>query len=205
MNILQKPETVGRRAVNRHNNRAAILTAARQAFTELGFGATTVRDIIRRTDLASGTFYNYFDSKDQVFQALTEEVGDELRQQLRQARHQAADFESFVEASFFTYLKYFADHPETYFLLRSNRGRDGSNERMQGPQVKAGLSEMQADLQRAMDNGWLPHLDAAYLTAMVGGVAFSVLDEMMTRQPVDPGAASKLASQIFLAGVTSLK
>ena len=65
------------------------MAAAREVFTELGFGATTVRDIIRRTNLASGTFYNYFDSKEDVFKALNDEIGDHLRGALRQVRAEA--------------------------------------------------------------------------------------------------------------------
>jgi hypothetical protein len=44
----------------RSQNRQAILDAAREVFGELGYDAATVRDIIRRTGLASGTFYNYY-------------------------------------------------------------------------------------------------------------------------------------------------
>jgi AcrR family transcriptional regulator len=51
---------IGRRERTKAANRAALLEAARDAFGELGFEATGVRDIVRRTDLASGTFYNYF-------------------------------------------------------------------------------------------------------------------------------------------------
>ena len=61
-------------------------TAAREAFGELGYGASSVRDIIRRTDLASGTFYNYFPDKESVFRALVEEVGAEARRRVRAAR-----------------------------------------------------------------------------------------------------------------------
>src|ERR1051325_10456523 len=45
-------------------NPAALLKAARAVFAEMGYGAASVRDIVRRTDLASGTFYNYFKDKD---------------------------------------------------------------------------------------------------------------------------------------------
>ena len=44
-------------------------------FAELGYGAAGVRDIVRRTDLAAGTFYNYFPDKEAVFRASCEEVG----------------------------------------------------------------------------------------------------------------------------------
>ena len=57
-----------------------ILEAARGVFAELGYGAATVRDIIRATTLASGTFYNYFKSKEEIYQAIRDEA----------ARHRSA-------------------------------------------------------------------------------------------------------------------
>ena len=61
----------GKREETKAQNRAVILDAARRVFAEMGFAAATVRDIIRATPLASGTFYNYFKSKEEVFQAIT--------------------------------------------------------------------------------------------------------------------------------------
>ena len=169
----------GRRAVNRKNNRDAILDAARDVFAEIGYGGTTVRDIIRRTNLASGTFYNYFDSKEAVFNALSDEIGMELRQLLRDVRQRATSFDGFIEATFLTYFSYYAKNRENYMLTRSNRGRDGMNEVMQGPQVRAGLAELSDDIHQAIAEGVIPQLDVEFLTASLGGVAFSILDEMM--------------------------
>src|ERR1700709_437008 len=70
-------------------NRQLILEAARQVFAELGYGATTVRDIIRATPLASGTFYNYFKSKEEVFQAIRDDVALSIRRRLSDARLKA--------------------------------------------------------------------------------------------------------------------
>ena len=64
--------TSGRRAVKQQNNRDAILDAARDVFAEIDYGNTTVRGIIRRTNLTMGTFYNYFDSKEAVFNGLSD-------------------------------------------------------------------------------------------------------------------------------------
>ena len=58
--------TVGKREQTKVQNRQAILDAAREVFGELGYEAATVRDIIRRTGLAAGTFYNYYRSKEEV-------------------------------------------------------------------------------------------------------------------------------------------
>mgnify|MGYP001434779988 FL=1 len=191
----------GRRAVNRKNNRDAILDAARDVFAEIGYGGTTVRDIIRRTNLASGTFYNYFDSKEAVFNALSDEIGMELRQLLRDVRQRATSFDGFIEATFLTYFSYYAKNRENYMLTRSNRGRDGMNEVMQGPQVRAGLAELSDDIRQAIAEGVIPQLDVEFLTASLGGVAFSILDEMMEREPLDPEAAAQFATRLFMTGV----
>ena len=86
-------------------------------------------------------------------------------------------------------------------LTRSNRGRDGMNEVMQGPQVRAGLAELSDDIHQAIAEGVIPQLDVEFLTASLGGVAFSILDEMMEREPLDPEAAAQFATRLFMTDV----
>jgi len=197
----EKPAT--KRENNRATNREAILQAARLVFAELGYGGTTVRDIIRRTDLATGTFYNYFDNKEQVFLALNTQIGEELRALLAQGRQQAETFEELIANNYLTYFTYFSNNPQNYALTRSNRGRDGANVNMEGPQAKAGLAEMQADIEQAMQLGRVSQVDAAMLTAAIGGVAFSILDDMMQRDPVQPEKAAEFATRLFMSGIST--
>src|SRR3954468_22910718 len=76
----------GRREERKAENRAKLLAAARKVFGEKGLGAATARDIVRETDLASGTFYNYFDDKDAVFRALLDEFTQKARRTVRLQR-----------------------------------------------------------------------------------------------------------------------
>src|SRR5689334_23966482 len=76
----------GRREERKAENRAKLLAAARKVFAEKGGGAATARDIVRETDLASGTFYNYFNDKDDVFRALISELADKAREVVREQR-----------------------------------------------------------------------------------------------------------------------
>src|SRR5690348_7823195 len=99
MDARVKPEparAIGKRAIVKEQNRRVILDAARGVFAELGYTATTVRDIIRATPLASGTFYNYFRSKEEVFQAIRDESALALRPLLQEARRKADSAETFV-------------------------------------------------------------------------------------------------------------
>src|SRR5579864_1143171 len=97
-----KESSSGRRELTKIQNRQTILAAGRQVFAEMGFGAATVRDIIRATPLASGTFYNYFKSKEEVYQAIRDEAALAIRPRLREERAKAATMEEFVHASFAT-------------------------------------------------------------------------------------------------------
>ena len=149
----------------------------------------------------SGTFYNYFDKKEAVFNALNNEIGAELRQLLRDVRQRATSFDSFIKDTFCAYFSYHAKNRENYMLTRSNRGRDGTNEVMQGPQVHGGFAELSDDIRQAIAEGVIPQLDVEFSTASLGGVAFSILGEMMEREPLDPEAAEQFATLLSMTGV----
>lgn len=65
----------GRRGrLPREARRAQLLERARELFGEKGYHATSVADIIRRAELARGTFYLYFENKPQLFEAMLEDL-----------------------------------------------------------------------------------------------------------------------------------
>src|SRR5436190_22925829 len=96
----------GKREITKNQNRQSILEAARRVFAELGYGATTVRDIVRATPLASGTFYNYFKSKEEIFQAIQDESALRIRPRLHEERARAQSIEAFISAGFRTFFEY---------------------------------------------------------------------------------------------------
>ena len=67
-----------RRAQQKEETRAQLLMAAREAFAAHGFEGTTIRDIARRADVATGTVFVHFPDKSallaEVFHAQLEEV-----------------------------------------------------------------------------------------------------------------------------------
>ncbi|MFT4976968.1 MAG: AcrR family transcriptional regulator [Myxococcota bacterium] len=59
-----------------NERRSQILSAARQVFADQGYYRASVSDIVKAAGVARGTFYNYFDSKRAVFQAILDELMD---------------------------------------------------------------------------------------------------------------------------------
>ena len=192
----------GRRAATKAANRAAILDAARGVFGELGYGGTSVRDVIRRTDLASGTFYNYFPDKESLFRAVLEQSAAKVRARVQTARREARSLEEFVAAGYREYFRYLADDPEAFALMRRNSGtiRDMFDE----PIFGAGIDELAADLRNAMAVGIVPPIDAEYMAAAMVGAALEVGVAMVRREPPDVEGATQFATRVFLGGIERL-
>ena len=195
-------EAAGKRERTKAANRAAILAAARDVFAELGYGAATVRDVIRRTDLASGTFYNYFPDKESVLRALVEDGAQEVRRRLIDARAGATSVETFVHNGYLAYFGFIAEHRPTFELMRRNAGT--IRELLDEPALGAGVDELIADLRAAIDRGDLPDFDAQYMGAAMAGAGIEVGVRMVEREPVDVEGAAAFATALFLGGIERL-
>lgn len=66
------------RAERAQATRQALLTAARQLFTEKGFAATPTEEIINRAGASRGALYHHFRDKTDLFRAVFEEIEQEL-------------------------------------------------------------------------------------------------------------------------------
>jgi AcrR family transcriptional regulator len=189
----------GRRELTKQANRAAILDAARDVFSDIGFGAATVRDIIRRTDLAAGTFYNYFPDKESVFRALLEDAAIRARERVREGRAGATTLEELARGGFRAYFAFVAEDRTTFELTRRNAGTVRA---MFGdPAVGAGADELKADLDEAVEQGLIEPLDTEYAAAAMLGVGFEVGVRMLLRDPVDPESAADFATRLFVGGL----
>ena len=200
--LRRAPKPSGLREQTKLQNRQTILEAARRIFAELGYGATTVRDIIRATPLASGTFYNYFKSKEEVFQAIQDESALRIRPRLKEERAKAGSIEEFISRSFQTFLEFVAGDVQNFRAL--SRNADTLRVRMDTPEIIAGFDELRADIEAAIAKGFFPPVDADYLMAALVGVAFEIAERMLSRTPPDPAAAAAFATALFLGGVRAL-
>ena len=70
---------VDRAAARKARTRQRLVAAARELFNEVGFYDSRLSDIPPRAGLATGTFYNHFSSKEEIFHAVMIDVLAELR------------------------------------------------------------------------------------------------------------------------------
>lgn len=189
----------GRRERTKAANRAALVDAARDAFGRLGYDAVAVRDIVRGTDLASGTFYNYFPDKAAIFRALVEQTGDEARRRVRSARANARSAREFVEDAYRAYFEFMVEDPATSTFLRRNAGTIPAffGDRV----VPQGTDELAEDLREAMARGELPEVDVDYCAHAMIAVGLELGTRMLERDPPDVEGATSFATELFLGGM----
>ncbi|MFZ2030816.1 MAG: TetR/AcrR family transcriptional regulator [Vitreimonas sp.] len=192
-------EPIGKRERTKAANRTAILAAARKVFAQLGYEAATVRDIIRGTDLASGTFYNYFRSKEEVFEALADDGAARFKPILRQARERAKSFEDYLRTAFGAYF---------HFIVQENslEGRPIDERqphvRTDTPEMIAIYEEVRQGLEDAIGRGLAPRIDAEYLAYACIGMAQEIGRAMMRRHPHDVEMATEFAVGLVLRGLS---
>ncbi|MBV8593844.1 MAG: TetR/AcrR family transcriptional regulator [Caulobacteraceae bacterium] len=191
----------GKREQTKAANRQAILGSAREVFGELGFEAATVRDIIRRTGLSVGAFYNYFRSKEEVYAALADDGARRFRPILKAQSAKATDFESYLRAAVRAYFDFLeAEHA----IMLGPGAPDDMPQPRNTPEILAVFEEVRTVFAGVIDRGLAPKVDLDYLASSCIAVAREIGDRMSARRPMDVAGATEFVVRLILGGLPAL-
>jgi AcrR family transcriptional regulator len=192
----------GKRELTKAANRQTILQAAREVFGELGFDVATVRDIIRRTNLSVGAFYNYYRSKEEVFEALADDGARRFRPILHAQASKATDFESYLRAAVRAYFDFIAGEQALWPGI--GMAREDLPHARNTPEILAVFEEVRQVFADVMDRGLAPKVDLDYLAASCIAVAREIGDLMLARDPIDVEGSSEFVVRLILGGLPAL-
>jgi AcrR family transcriptional regulator len=190
----------GKREQTKLANRQAILDAARAVFREMGFEAATVRDIIRRTGLSVGAFYNYYRSKEEVVAALADDGARRFRPILHAEYLKATDLESYLRGAITAYFEFVA--AEAAALGKSDPNEPETYTR-NTPEMLAVHDEVRTAFAEVMERGLAPKVDVDYLTIAAIAIVREVGDRMIVREPLDVAGATEFCVTLILGGVAA--
>jgi len=191
--------------------RQAILDAALDLFGERGFFGTSLRDIARAVGVRESALYNYFSSKDALFEALIAADQDTKMERLSAALDEDADDPRVVlERLARLSLEDFASprQQQLFRILMSDglrlarAGRLNLVDRMGG-----GRARMREAMRRFIDRGWLRDADPEML-AMTFGAPLLLWRHMLAigaDLPAvrDPESFARLHVDTFLRGAAA--
>jgi AcrR family transcriptional regulator len=120
-------EQIKMRESIKQNKRERILKAAIELFTQKGFDMTNVESIARRAKIAKGTFYNFFEKKEDVLLYFLDKKisksADEIQHKLPSCRTLAQQLELLISS----YIKnIFPDKGFSRVLIKERVGKIGT-------------------------------------------------------------------------------
>jgi len=94
-----------------------LLEAAAAEFGERGFHEGAITGITQRAGVALGTFYTYFQSKEEVFRALVRDMSRATRQHVAEAARNAPDRIAAEKLALAAFIAFVRQHPELYRII----------------------------------------------------------------------------------------
>jgi AcrR family transcriptional regulator len=159
---LPKPVTARGEATRRR-----LLNAAEVEFGTRGYHGASVSSITQRAEIAQGTFYLYFRSKEEMFLTLVKDIGHQLRATSAQAIARAGNRMEAERMGLDAFLQFTTKHRGLYRIVQESQFVD--------PQVFRDYYEKLAEgyataLDKAARNGELAKGDAATRAWSIMGV-----------------------------------
>ena len=94
-----------------------LIDAAAAEFGERGFHEAAITGITQRAGVALGTFYTYFESKEEVFRALVREMSRATRAHVAEAVKGAPDRLAAERLGLEAFIAFVRRHPELYRII----------------------------------------------------------------------------------------
>lgn len=98
--------------------RRRLLDAARIEIGSKGFAEASVSSITRQAGVGQGTFYIYFESKEEIMRALVLEMGRDLRQQLSSINSTAPNRMAAERAGLRHFIAFARENPDLYRIVQ---------------------------------------------------------------------------------------
>ena len=177
----------------------AILDAAAVEFGEKGFHEGSISGITRRAGVALGSFYTYFDSKDDVFRALVRDMSDQVREHVTPAIRAAPDQIAAERAGLIHFIRFARTHKEIYRIIDEAEFVDPESFRMH---YATTADRIRTRLQAAAERGEVrSDVSEIHAWAIMGMNVFLGLRYSVWNEDEDPEAIADTVASMLARGI----
>ncbi len=114
------PTGVGGRTLSTRGaaTRRRLLEAAESVFCDLGYHDASIVKITEAAGVSQGTFYLYFESKQEIFDHLVRDINRRVRHAMKEASSQGKNRLDSEVKGFEAYFRFTREHPALYRIIR---------------------------------------------------------------------------------------
>jgi AcrR family transcriptional regulator len=198
--------TTGRRARERASRRAEVLAAARRLYARKGYQQTSMVEIARASELAVGTLYQLFPSKEAILRSLLEGRMDELVTRVRAALDGRRDVRDQLAQIVATHLAFARDNADILRLYLSGWiGYDTRTRQRFGDRLDARYERYVALLtgvfETGVRSGALAPRPPRRLAVTLAGLIHAVIRRGLRERRIDFTAEGEALLDLLLHGV----
>lgn len=176
-----------------------LLDAAAIEFGERGFHEASISAITRRAGTALGSFYTYFDSKDEIFQALVRYMSEQLRDHVTPIVQDAPDAITAERLGLHSYLGFVREHKEIYRIIDEAEFVDYASYRRH---YETTVERIRQRLDAAAKRGEIrPDADEIHAWAIAGMNVFLGMRYGLWDDTADVDAVAKTANDLLANGL----
>lgn len=160
-----------RLAKKRERTRQTLIDAAVLLVEERDHARISIQDITDKADLGLGTFYNYFDNKQMIFEAVLDEIRQRFEKRLDTLRSSLTDPASRIAATLqFCFMEALDNEEWKVFLIKS--GLEGEHLLLQDP------AQCLADIETGAKRGRFKIDNPAFVANLIYGMARHITVEI---------------------------
>lgn len=174
----------------RQVTRRALLEAARELVFEKGHDRVSVQEITSRARVATGTYYNYFASKQDIFIAVAEDLREQLARDLESARSSIKDPAMLVTMTIRYYFQQAMDNQEWREFTRCTGLTD--------MQLQQPTEQAVEDITRGVKGGRFRVDDIHFTQALIAGMVTHV------NQSIERGHAGRNAVDYAIRSILQM-
>lgn len=198
--------STGRKARERARRCADVLAAARRLYARKGYQQTAMVEIARASELAMGTLYQLFPSKEAILRSLLEERMDELIARVRAAVDGERDARDQLRRVVETHLAFARDNADILRLYLSGWiGYDTRTRQRFGDRIDARyeryVAVLTAVFKRGVESGALASRPPRRLAVTLAGLIHAVIRRGLRERRIDFTAEGDALLDILLHGV----
>lgn len=191
-----------KRERNKQQNDSAIIQAAIRLFADKGLEATTIGDIVAASGLARGTFYNYYKSKDEVWEKLVNKLLIQVNDALNAKRRQATTAYDFVYEAFMGYAKVL-EPPLILALVVKNQAAFRTS-LFSSSSITSIYRDLEKDLKQSTFFDQLSDQQYQLISYAMVGSGLEIVIQSFHQEQFSVEEAGKFFTQLFLGGVENM-
>lgn len=156
------------RSIRAQKTRDKLLRAAEKVFGDKGYYESSISEITTKAGLGSGTFYIYFSSKYQIFEALIRNLNHELRKSIKEGTDGLESREEIEKEGFKLFFDFLKKHRRFYRIVRQAEYLNLDLFKWYYSSISEGYSE---GLRMAFNNGEFARNNPELISYALMGIA----------------------------------